>query len=53
MTACVIYAMQTIFVVFTYTKTLNRRLKYYWLGNNPSVMLLDWNGYFDWTLNPE
>ena len=53
MTVCVTYAMQTIFVVFVYAKTLNSRLKYYQLGNNASTMFLDRNVYFYWTLNPE
>lgn len=53
MTVCVIYAMQAIFVVFVYAKTLNSRLKYYQLGNNASTRFLGRNVYFDWTLNPE
>lgn len=53
MTVCVIYAIQTIFVVFLYAKTPNSRLKYYQLGNNASTMFLDRDVYFDWTLNPE
>lgn len=41
MTACVIYAMHMISVVFVYAKTLNSRLKYYQLDNNASTKFLE------------
>lgn len=48
MTVCVIiYAMQTILVVFVYAKTLNSRLKYDELNNSASTMFFDANVYFD------
>lgn len=49
---CDISVMQTILAVLAYAKTLNSILKHYRLGNNASMMFLDWNVYFDWALNP-